>query len=343
MQKSSSISRRDFIKLSGMGLLGIFSTHLSPLKQLSDQQQGRVIYENISVYKKPSFESERVRLYWKDMIVPITKATIGDKEPSYNRVWYRISSGGYAHSGGIQPVRTLPNPVVEALPSEGALAEVTVPFTDALWNANLPSRVAYRFYYETTHWVNAITHASDGRAFYEIKEDKWDLIYYVPAAHLRIIPREELAMLSPHVPSFAKRIEIRTDLQLVIAYEWNRPVFVSKAATGAVFSTGHYSTPPGRHIVNYKRPSRHMAAGNLAYNGYDLPGVPWTTYFTEKGVALHGTYWHNDFGKPRSHGCINLPSRASKWFYLWTNPHVPPEKQWAYEESGTAIDVLPVP
>lgn len=343
MKKSSSISRRDFIKLSGMGLLGIFSPHLSPLQKLSAQQQGRVIYENIAVYKRPSLQSERMRLYWKDMILPITKATVGDKEPNYNRIWYQIAGEGYAHSGGVQPVRTLLNPVVEALPSEGALAEVTVPFTDALWSADVPNRLAYRFYYETTHWVDGITHARDGKAFYRIQEDKWDLVYYVPASHLRVIPPQELALLSPDIPSFAKRIEVRLDLQLVIAYEWNQPVYISKTATGAKFSTGQYSTPPGRHTVNYKRPSRHMAAGNLAYNGYDLPGVPWTTYITEKGVALHGTYWHNDFGKPRSHGCINLPSRASKWFYLWTHPHVPPNRQWEYKETGTAVDVLPVP
>jgi len=340
MAKSNSISRRSFLKLSGMGLLGIFSPYLSPIQVLNDQQQGRVIYENIAIYRQPSFQSERLRLYWKDMVFPITKATVGDKEPSYNRIWYRIGTDGYAHSGGIQPVRTLPNPVIETLPTEGALAEVTVPFTDAVWSPNIPSRVAYRFYFETTHWVQKMTRASNGEAYYKILEDKWDLEYFVPAKHLRIIPREELALLSPHIPPFAKRIEIRTDLQLVIAYEWNRPVFIAKAATGAKFSTGTYSTPPGRHITNYKRPSRHMAAGNLAYNGYDLPGVPWTTYFTEKGVAFHGTYWHNDFGKPRSHGCINLPSRASKWFYLWSLPHVLPNEQWGYDESGTVVDVL---
>lgn len=323
-----------------MGLLGIFSPYISPLKALATEQQGRIIYENIIVYERPTFQSERVRLYWKDMVVPITKATVGDKIPSYNRIWYRIGDEGYAHSGGIQPVRTLLNPVIETLPGAGALAEVTVPFTDAVWEPNLPSQVAYRFYYETTHWVKKVTRDAYGEVFYKILEDKWDLEYYVPAQHLRIIPQDELALLSPDVPLFAKRIEVRTDLQVVIAYEWNMPVFITKAATGAKFSTGKYSTPPGRHLTNYKRPSRHMAAGNLAYNGYDLPGVPWTIYITESGVAFHGTYWHNDFGKPRSHGCINLTSQASKWFYLWTLPHVSPGEQWGYDESGTAVDVI---
>ena len=340
MTKINGISRRSFLKLSGMGLLGILSPHLSPVKPLTSQQKGRVIYENVTIYKRASFQSQRVRRYWKDMVIPITKATVGDKEPSYNRIWYQIGEEGYAHSGGIQPVKTLLNPVIENLPPTGALAEVTVPFTDAIWDLDQPSQVAYRFYYETTHWVEKVMRDENGKAYYKILEDKWDLEYYVPAQHLRLPPAEELKLISPDVPRFAKRVEVRTDLQLVIAYEWNSPVFIAKTATGAKFSTGKHSTPPGRHLTNYKRPSRHMAAGNLAYNGYDLPGVPWIIYITEKGVAFHGTYWHNDFGKPRSHGCINLPSQAAKWLYLWTLPYVAPENQWEYEEEATVVDVI---
>ncbi len=180
----------------------------------------------------------------------------------------------------------------------------------------------------------------DGIPYYHILEDKWDLDYYVPAAHLRIIPPAELSTISPDVPSIAKRIEVRTGIQTVIAYEFNKPVFMVKAATGADFSTGKYITPPGHHITNYKRPSRHMAAGNLAYNGYDLPGVPWIIYITESGIAFHGTYWHNDFGKARSHGCINLPSKASKWLYRWTLPSVPYNEQSTYNVAGTHVDVM---
>lgn len=338
--QNKPLSRRDFLKLSGLGLFSFLGPHLSPFQKNTPFQQGRVIYENVSVHKKPSFQSERVRLYWKDMVIPISRATIGDKEPAYNRVWYRIGHEGYAHSGGIQPVQTISNPVVTDIPEQGLLAEVSVPFTDALWNPDVPGQIAYRFYYETTHWIGGIVQANSGQYYYRLEEDKWDLDYYVPAEHLRVIPEEELAIISPETPSLAKRVDVRLDLQLVIAYEWNKPVFITKVATGARFSNGNYSTPLGLHITNYKRPSRHMAAGNLAYNGYDLPGVPWITYITEKGVAFHGTYWHNDYGKPRSHGCINMPSRAAKWLYLWSLPYVPPDKQWAYEETGTYVSVI---
>ena len=53
---------------------------------------------------------------------------------------------------------------------------------------------------------------------------------------------------------------------------------------------------------------------------FDLPGVPWNTFFESSGMAIHGTYWHNDFGIPRSHGCLNVPIDAARWIYRWVYP-----------------------
>lgn len=84
-----------------------------------------------------------------------------------------------------------------------------------------------------------------------------------------------------------------------------------------------------------------MAAGDrAAANSFDLPGIPWVSYFTEDGVAFHGTFWHNDFGKPRSHGCINLTPQAARWIYLWTNPVVPVDKDNIFEDNGTLVNVI---
>jgi lipoprotein-anchoring transpeptidase ErfK/SrfK len=126
----------------------------------------------------------------------------------------------------------------------------------------------------------------------------------------------------------------------MIAYEFDEPVFMARVASGALFSNGDYTTPLGRHTTFHKRSSRHMARGNLAANGYDLPGVPWNSYITEDGIAFHGTYWHNNFGHPRSHGCINLTPQAAKWVYLWTIPTVPPNEPGIYELTGTVVDII---
>lgn len=340
------LKRREFLKLGAASLaawLGLRATPEQTVMGLDDdfaEIEGRVIAGYIDLRLAPDLNSPATKRYWRDTILPISQVTIGAAEPAHNRVWYKIGLEGYAHSGEVQPVRTLLNAVPTELPSGGALAEVSVPYTDAHLSPGKEYAVQYRYYYETTHWVDRILHDKAGKPWYRVRDDKWDYSYYVPAEHLRLIPAEELAPLSPLVPASAKRLEVLIDLQAVVAYEWDRPVFMTKAATGADFRNGRFSTPGGRHYTFHKRPSRHMAAGDLASNGYDLPGVPWVSYITESGVAFHGTYWHNDFGRPRSHGCINLPSKASKWLYRWTLPSVPPELQRVYEEIGTTVDVI---
>ena len=57
-------------------------------------------------------------------------------------------------------------------------------------------------------------------------------------------------------------------------------------------------------------------SGGYASEYYYLPGVPWVMYFFQ-GYAIHGTYWHHNFGKPMSHGCVNLTIEDAKWFYNW--------------------------
>ncbi len=343
---NTPLSRGEFLKFGALCLSSLLAPYWGDLplagfqKELEPDQQGRVLEEKVTVYEIPSFKGKKVKDYWRDSVIPIAGVTVGDDQPAHKRIWYQIGQEGYAHSGAIQPVRTILNNPGSDIPPGGILAEVTVPFTDAYWGPGKEAIFAYRYYYATTYWVIALVQDSQGNPWYRLLEDKWEFIFYVPAAHLRLIPDRELNPLSPQVPLEAKRLEVHEAAQLLIAYEWEKPVFMARAATGARFRDGDYSTPRGRHLTFHKRPSRHMARGNLAANGYDLPGVPWVTYFTEEGVSLHGTYWHNDFGKPRSHGCVNLTTQAAKWVYRWTIPYVPPGEQKIFEDYGTILDVI---
>jgi hypothetical protein len=337
---SYSFSRRDFLKLSSLSIIGFALPSLSRFTELAPGLQGRVIESKIQVYDTPTFDGQKVKFYWKDNVLPIINATASSDQEAYNRIWYQIGENAYIYSGWIQPVRTVLNQPQGSIPPSGCLAEVTVPFTDAHWAPGKDKPFAYRYYYASTHWVVGLVPDQAGAFWYHILDDKWKFNFYVPAQHLRLVPANELSLLSPHVPASARRIEVRLRDQVMVAFENEKPVFMARIASGAVLREGDFSTPSGQFTTFHKRPSRHMAAGDLASNGYDLPGVPWVTYFTESGIAFHGSYWHNDFGLPRSHGCINLTPQAACWVYRWTLPTVPEDEQRIYETYGTRVDVV---
>jgi len=356
MKNLGVFSRRDFLKLSSFSLLGMISPDLTgliraaislnpgnDLSGLMDDfpadQQGRVTSVILWVYDQPSFSGKRVKMYWRDLLLPLTNVTISeDDQNAHNRVWYEIGTQGFAHSANLQPVRTLLNQPVLNIPASGLLAEVTVPYTDALKEPRQTAQSGYRMYFDTVHWVmSAVTAPEDGKVWYQVLDDKWDVLYYAPAEHLRLLPDEELAPLSPDVPEHHKRVEIRLKEQLLLAYEYDNPVFITRVATGGILRMGTYTTPRGLFMTYYKRPTRHMAAGDISASGFDLPGVPWVMYITESGISMHGTYWHNDYGRPRSHGCINLTPQDAKWLYRWTTPVVAKGKIFAFESKGTQV------
>lgn len=333
------VSRRDFLKWSSLAFLGIYLPDFHPKPQMDPIMHGRVLENVITVYDQPSYGGNFVKVYWRDLVLPINAVTVGT-EPAHNRVWYHVNGEGYVHSGTVQPVNISPAAPAEVIPEGGILAEVSVPFTEARKKADPTSRLAYRFYYGTAHWVLGMETGTDEAAWYRIYDDKYKLEYFVDARHLRLIKPDELEPLSNSIPMEEKRLEVRLADQVIIAWEAGKPVFMSRIASGARFSNGDFTTPAGQYMTFHKRPYRHMAAGDFAAaNSYDLPGVPWVCYFTPEGISIHGTFWHNDFGKPRSHGCINLPVEAARWVYLWTLPTVPGAEQYAYKSFGTRLDI----
>lgn len=339
----SAFSRRDFLKLAGYGLLG-FSfpdfSHNFIERSFEADFQGRITEKLLWMYDEPTAKSNRVEMYWRDLILPLSGAAISDDAEAYNRIWYEVDGQGFVYSGSIQPVVTKLNDPVSEVPPGGLLGELSVPFTDAHEEPDIDSVVVHRLYFETVHWITAAAVGADGQVWYRLLDDKREIYYHIPARQMRLITDDEITPLSPDVPDSEKRIEVNLTHQLVLAYESSRLVFASRAATGSQYHSGRWSTPIGRFITFYKRPTRHMATGDIASSGFDLPGVPWVLYITKSGISFHGTYWHNDYGHPRSHGCINLTPQAAKWLYRWTMPAVKPGKQFAYEYFGTAVHIF---
>jgi lipoprotein-anchoring transpeptidase ErfK/SrfK len=157
---------------------------------------------------------------------------------------------------------------------------------------------------------------------------------------MRLIPNDELSTLSPEVPDEEKSIVVDLSTQLVTAFEGEKLVFSQRCASG-VRGT---DTPKGEFLTYHKGPSVHMTnEGDAVENEsvYSLPGVPWCTFFTGAGNAFHGTYWHNDYGRPRSHGCVNIPSESAKFLYRWTKPNVPADEDYVHlPGEGTRVQIF---
>ena len=97
------------------------------------------------------------------------------------------------------------------------------------------------------------------------------------------------------------------------------------------------ATVRGTFMIYQKDVSSTMDGSEDRSDGYALQDVPFVQYF-HKGFALHGTYWHDEFGKIRSHGCVNLAPVDAAWLFEWTDPNVPPGWHGALnKDRGTVV------
>jgi len=112
-----------------------------------------------------------------------------------------------------------------------------------------------------------------------------------------------------------KEVVVSISQEYMWAYEDDVLVMQSYVSTGTA-ETPEVTTPTGYFSVLTKFPSQTME-GTISGQYYRVPDVPYVMYFDNLGDALHGTYWHNNFGHPMSHGCVNLPMDVAAWMYDW--------------------------
>jgi lipoprotein-anchoring transpeptidase ErfK/SrfK len=106
-------------------------------------------------------------------------------------------------------------------------------------------------------------------------------------------------------------IQINLDEQRLTAWEGSTPVFSVVVSTGRVAD----QTPTGVYAIQDKYRTARMQ-GEHQGTTYDIPDVPYTMYFSGS-YAIHGAYWHDNFGTPVSSGCINVPTEAAAWLFGW--------------------------
>jgi lipoprotein-anchoring transpeptidase ErfK/SrfK len=159
------------------------------------------------------------------------------------------------------------------------------------------------------------------------------------------------AAKSSKLPGWArgssKWIDVSIQNQVLVLYEGAQPVYVTLVSTGrdGLGEPGKtWSTPTGHFRVYQKHVTTTMDS-DVADQEFELRDVPWVMYF-KAGYALHAAYWHDDFGRARSHGCINLSPVDARYVFFWSSPQVPERWHGAYSgqggfEEGTLIYVHP--
>ncbi len=115
--------------------------------------------------------------------------------------------------------------------------------------------------------------------------------------------------LGENVPDGERRIEVDLSDQTLTAWQGDVAVLHTAVSTGRA----EYPTVTGTWPIRIKLRSTRMIGP-----GYDTPDVPWTMYFF-RGYAVHGAYWHNNFGTPVSHGCVNMRPDEAKLLFDWAS------------------------
>ncbi len=343
----TQISRRSFLKMAalGVGSLALRPRWLDVLRPLAQtdfpqaEHLGRVAVGMVELKSRPDQDSETVGSLYEDAVVACLREVVGRKPYYINQRWVETSQG-FIYGPYLQPVRNMPNQPVSELRQTnigvGLWVEVTVPYVDIAlvrepsshsWlSSKIEEGLPPRLYYGQTFWVDQIRQNEGGQIQYRVNPNFYggvDMVWAAAEA-FRPVPPEEFAPISPEIEN--KRIVVDVNRQQLSCYENDREIYFCRVSTGAKFDASgnpvdKWSTPVGKHKISRKYVALQMSGGTTGA-GYDLPGIGWVCIFVTGGVAVHSTFWHNDYGVPRSHGCVNVRPEDAKWIFRWTAPHV---------------------
>ncbi len=343
MYRKQTLSRRDLLKLSALGLGGLALRPFGRLFAMPDFPQaprlGRVVYAGVELKSRPREDAETLRKLAEDEIVVWLRETVGSM-PYHISQRYVETPEGFIYAPTVQRAENRPNSPLAALPmtslGEGMWVEVTVPYVDLVLD-NPPARAPWlqyrlengpvpRLYYRQVIWVDSLRVDESGQTWYRVNERYgYGDIFWAAAEGFRPMSPEEIAPIRPEVEE--KRVVVDVGRQTMACYEGSTEVYFCRVSTGALYNAqgervDTWSTPPGPHPVWRKLISLHMSGGTTG-GGWDLPGIGWTTLFVGTGVAVHSTFWHNNFGVPMSRGCVNAQPDDAQWVFRWTQPVVP--------------------
>ncbi len=297
---------------------------------------GRVISQGLAIYQNPG-DATPVRWYTSAG----TWVSIRDQQVVSDQVWYLVDRGGWTPASaveigklsefhGVQVVPGLPMPFGFVIADP-----LNVRAAPGVSDDNPPIGELARY---TAVPILEETEAHDG-TWFRIGENQW-----VSARHVRrIAPVARPRQIGPD----ERWIEVNLKEQTLKAYEGSQMVYATLISSGLP----RWQTITGLFRIWIKIKHRKMSGGSLE-NGdyYYLADVPWTMYFKD-GYGLHAAYWHDDFGRPKSHGCVNLSPLDVYLLCQWSMPDLGPDKStllsspenpgtWVFVHAGTQTEVL---
>ena len=258
-----------------------------------------------------------------DRLVRGTEVFLYEEATVGSATWYRIGIGRWVHGSWIRIVTTGSDAQPDAQPT--VCNPPDGPRLEQLSGASLPvgwvvsstlnvraepttaSAIVGKVYHNQS--LNILEERTvGGQKWYRIGADRWVYGAYIGVARFKARP----ASIRPD----ERWVGVNLSEQTVVAYEGDKPVYAALAATGLPRTP----TVQGVFRTWMRLISRKMVGGSAATGGYYyLEEVPWTCYFYS-GYSLHGAYWHDAFGSPRSHGCVNLSPYDAWWIFKWSEP-----------------------
>ncbi|MEZ4226335.1 MAG: L,D-transpeptidase [Polyangiaceae bacterium] len=172
--------------------------------------------------------------------------------------------------------------------------------------------------YWSAHKLTGKQQFFNKRLHYETVDGKW-------------ISDRDGSRLDPakRMPAWGKNgekwMDVNLTKQTVVLYEGTKPVYATLISSGeAGLEDPAHTTATKRGI--FRIHTKHVAvtmSSDEVGEAFELRDVPYVQYFDKEGYALHGAYWHDRFGTPKSHGCINLTPEDARRIFHWTEPQVP--------------------
>jgi hypothetical protein len=242
----------------------------------------------------------------------VAKQMVGDFFVALDRTegsWQRTVRGRYVHVDELQPLET---PKLVGARLEGD-SELPLAFVFG------ESRPLVRIDGED---VREVGEAEQYARFTVEEVSTVDGVEYAIGAGGLAVRRESVRVARRSRPDEAVASDnwIHVDLaeQTLVAYADGEPVYATLVASGRE----GYDTPRGVFRIREKYVSATMDGSDPVDGDFEVEEVPWTMYYWGS-FALHGAYWHDDFGQVRSHGCTNLAPADARWLFEWSSPSVP--------------------